>query len=84
MPVCPTTTLAPAASTTCTATYVTTQADVVQGNITNVATAAALDPAGRPVTSPESTVIIPSNATPVQPPVAPESPITPVNVPVTG
>jgi hypothetical protein len=69
---------------TCNATYTTTQADVVQGNITNVATTAAVDPAGHPVTSPESTVIIPSNATPIQPPAAPESPITPVNVAVTG
>jgi uncharacterized repeat protein (TIGR01451 family) len=75
---CPRMTLVPAASLTCTATYTTTQADVTRGSIKNVATASAVDPAGVPMLSASSTVIIPGL------PLAPESPITPVTVPVTG
>ena len=41
---CPVTTLAPTASTTCTAAYVTTQTDLDAGAIVNVATVDALDP----------------------------------------
>ena len=75
---CPSTTLAPAASMTCTATYTTTQADVAVGSIKNVATASAVDPDSAPMLSVSSTVIIPSV------PMAPVSPITPVTVSVTG
>ena len=71
---CPSTTLAPAASMTCTATYTTTQADVARGSITNVASAAAVDEQGTAVLSASSTVIIPGM------PMAPVSPITPVTV----
>jgi uncharacterized repeat protein (TIGR01451 family) len=75
---CQSTTLAPAASTTCTATYTTTQADMARGSVKNVATATGVDPAGAAKTSDPSTVIIRGV------PVAPPSPITPVTLPVTG
>jgi uncharacterized repeat protein (TIGR01451 family) len=80
---CPSTTLAPGAAQTCTATYTTTQADVTTGRVTNAATVTAADPAGA-ATSTISTVIIPADAPPTEAPVAPESPITPETVPVTG
>ena len=41
---CPSTTLAPRASETCTATYTTTQADVDAGSITNTGTATGTPP----------------------------------------
>jgi uncharacterized repeat protein (TIGR01451 family)/LPXTG-motif cell wall-anchored protein len=44
---CPASTLAPAASTTCTATYVTAQADVDAGQVVNTATATAFAPAAQ-------------------------------------
>ncbi len=47
--------LAPTASTTCTSTYVTSQADVDNGGVTNVASGSGLDPNGDPVTSPTAT-----------------------------
>jgi uncharacterized repeat protein (TIGR01451 family) len=54
---CPTSTLAPAASTTCSATYVIKQADLDLGSITNQATATGKPPTGAAVTdlSDEST-----------------------------
>ncbi|WP_418064474.1 hypothetical protein [Pimelobacter simplex] len=62
---CPATALAPGDATTCTATYVATQADVDAGGLTNTATATGTPPgAGSPVTSPPATVSIPVAADP--------------------
>jgi uncharacterized repeat protein (TIGR01451 family) len=53
---CPVTTLAPTASTTCVADapHSVTQADVDLGDVTNTATASAVDPSSATVTSPPS------------------------------
>ncbi|GAA4361157.1 DUF7507 domain-containing protein [Angustibacter luteus] len=61
---CPVTTLAPNASTTCSATYTSKQADLDHGSIDNTATAAGQDPAGDPVVSPPSTASVGVSATP--------------------
>ena len=67
---CPVTTLSPNAETTCTATYVTTQADVDAGQIVNVATAHGTQPpttampTPAPTDSNTSTVTITSTASP--------------------
>ncbi len=55
---CPTSTLAPTVSETCTATYTTTQADVKRGSITNTGTATGTSPSGTKMSA-TSTVIIP-------------------------
>ena len=60
---CPDTTLAPLASTTCTATYVVTQSDVDAGTVENTATATGLDPDDQPVVSPPDTVEITQSST---------------------
>ena len=54
---CPATTLAPAASTTCQATHVTTGADVDAGHITNTATVTGDPPTGPPVTGTDQATV---------------------------
>ncbi|GAB3933771.1 hypothetical protein GCM10027614_05500 [Micromonospora vulcania] len=57
---CPVTTLAPGATTACTATYTVTQADLDNDGVTDTATAQGTPPGGgTPVTSPPSTLTIP-------------------------
>ena len=60
---CPVEVLAPEASTTCTATYTLTQADVDAGEVVNTATASGTPPTGDPVTD-DSTVTTPIPASP--------------------
>jgi uncharacterized repeat protein (TIGR01451 family) len=54
---CPATSLAPAGSETCTATFTTTQADVKRGSITNTGTATGTPPVGSKVTATSSVVV---------------------------
>ncbi|MEU8329145.1 hypothetical protein [Micromonospora sp. NPDC048839] len=56
---CPLTTLTPGQTTTCTATYTVTQADLDNNGVTDTATARGTPPSGTPVTSPPSTLTIP-------------------------
>ena len=60
---CPTGSLAPGGSETCTATYTTTQADVDNGSITNTGNATGTPPSGPPVTD-QASVIIPALQSP--------------------
>jgi uncharacterized repeat protein (TIGR01451 family) len=59
---CPVATLAPAASETCTANYLTTLGDLSAGSIINTATSTGTPPGGPPVVSPPSSVTIPVSA----------------------
>ncbi|MDP2081509.1 MAG: hypothetical protein U0934_17455, partial [Pseudotabrizicola sp.] len=56
--------LSPNATTICTASYTTTQADVDAGGVTNTADAAAQDPDGATVTSAQDSVTVPAIRTP--------------------
>jgi uncharacterized repeat protein (TIGR01451 family) len=56
--------LAPGESTTCTATHLTTQADLNAGAVVNTATATGQPPTGGPVNSPPSTADVPAVVTP--------------------
>ncbi len=60
---CPTTTLAPTESTTCTATYTLTQADVDAGVVDNTATVTGTDPNGTDVDATD-TASVPITAAP--------------------
>ncbi|WP_327072454.1 hypothetical protein OG196_04015 [Kitasatospora purpeofusca] len=57
---CPVTVPAPGASTTCTAHYTTTHADVHAGKVTDHATVTATTPDGTPVTATSNTVTVPT------------------------
>jgi uncharacterized repeat protein (TIGR01451 family) len=58
LPSCLTTTLAPGDATTCTATYLVTQADLDTGTITDSASAAAISPSGATVLSGSATAVV--------------------------
>jgi uncharacterized repeat protein (TIGR01451 family) len=57
-PDCPTTTLAPGATVTCSGTYAITQADLDHGSVDDVATATATPPGGAAITSPPSSASV--------------------------
>jgi uncharacterized repeat protein (TIGR01451 family) len=59
---CPATTLASAASMTCTATYTLTQGDIDAGSVTNTATASGTPPSGPVVTDQDSATVNTSQA----------------------
>ncbi len=61
---CLVTTLAPGASTTCTATYTVTQADIDHGSVDDTATATGTPPSGPRVTSPPSDASVTATAAP--------------------
>ena len=67
---CPVTRLLPRASTTCTATYTITKADINAGKVTNTAHAAGTEPDGSTVLSPDDTATVrvkPKPALPIIP-----------------
>jgi uncharacterized repeat protein (TIGR01451 family) len=77
---CNATSLEPGASTTCTATYTVTLADVISGEISFSAQATALDPSDGPVTTSDPVVVTTSN--PLPPVASDDSTTTDFNTPV--
>ncbi|WP_313255174.1 Ig-like domain-containing protein [Stenotrophomonas sp.] len=77
---CPVTSLAPAASTVCTASYTVTQADVTAGTVTNIATANGT-PTGGTLVPPSDTVTITLKAHSIT--ASDDAATTPQNTPVT-
>ena len=63
-PTCPQSTLAPAATETCTGTYTVTQADLDNGSVNDSAVANGTDPTGKQSVSPPSTAIVAATQTP--------------------
>ena len=61
---CPTSTLAPGASTVCSASYAVTQADVDAGSVTNTATLDAQGPDGAPLPTLDDSVTVTGTRTP--------------------
>ena len=61
---CPVTTLVPQASTTCSGTYVVTQADIDAGSVVDTATASGTPPSGPVVTSNPSTATVTATPAP--------------------
>ena len=64
VPTCSVTTLAPGASTRCTATYAPTQADIDAGSVNNTAVARGKDPQSQPVNSDPDSVLLTTTPTP--------------------
>ena len=62
-PTCPTTTLLPGKSVTCTATYLVTQADLDKGTVKDSAIASGTLPDGTPITTPKSSATVTATQT---------------------